>query len=143
MPETELPPVRGLTIKQPWAWAITAGKNVENRSWKVPEKYIGATLLVHAGLRPAPDAFLDARILSLPAMPPRLAAGKVLAVARLAGCHREEGGCCAPWGDADAFHWQLEDVRPLPEPLKYTGALSLWTPSPALLQKVQALPLSP
>lgn len=138
MPETALPPVRGLTIKQPWAWAITAGKNIENRSWKVPTKYLGATLLVHAGLRPAQDAFLDERILSLPAMPSRLPAGKVLAVARLAGCHREKDGCCAPWGDADAFHWQLEDVRPLPKPLKYTGALSLWTPSPALLQRVQA-----
>ncbi|MFH8295082.1 hypothetical protein [Streptomyces sp. NPDC018059] len=139
MPEPENPPVRGLTIKQPWAWAITAGKNVENRTWKVPRKCIGVTLLVHAGLKPARDAFLDERILTLPAMPPVLATGAVLAIARLAGCHPEDGGCCAPWGDPGAFHWQLEDVRPLPEPVTYTGALSLWKPSFALLQKVQAL----
>ncbi|WP_435058415.1 hypothetical protein [Streptomyces sp. bgisy060] len=139
MPETENPPVRGLTVKQPWAWAITAGKNVENRSWKVPQKYIGATLLVHAGLGLIRDAFEDERILALPAMPPVLAAGAVLAVARLAGYHPEERGCCAPWGDPDVFHWQLEDVRPLPEPVKYTGALSLWKPSPALQQMAQAI----
>lgn len=39
-----------ISVRQPWAWAILhAGKNVENRSWSVPEKYLGRPLFLHAG----------------------------------------------------------------------------------------------
>ena len=38
-----------LTIKQPWAYLIAAGiKDIENRTWKCPEKYIGKRVLIHA-----------------------------------------------------------------------------------------------
>lgn len=40
-----------LTVKQPWASLIVEGiKDVENRTWKCPEKYIGQRVLIHAGL---------------------------------------------------------------------------------------------
>ena len=42
-----------LTVKQPWAHLIGAGiKDVENRTWRCPEKYIGKRVLVHASARP-------------------------------------------------------------------------------------------
>lgn len=38
-----------LTIKQPFAYLIAAGiKDIENRTWKCPEKYIGKRVLIHA-----------------------------------------------------------------------------------------------
>lgn len=39
-----------LTVKQPWAYLICSGiKPIENRSWKLPEKYNGERVLIHAG----------------------------------------------------------------------------------------------
>lgn len=44
-----------LSIRQPWAALITLGlKDVENRSWRCPDKYIGRQVLLHAGQRPCP-----------------------------------------------------------------------------------------
>ena len=41
--------MKALTIKQPWAYLIAAGiKDIENRTWKCPEKYIGERVLIHA-----------------------------------------------------------------------------------------------
>lgn len=38
-----------ITVKQPWAYLIAAGiKDIENRTWKCPEKYIGERVLIHA-----------------------------------------------------------------------------------------------
>lgn len=42
--------MRAITIKQPWASLIVEGiKDVENRTWRCPQKYIGKRVLVHAG----------------------------------------------------------------------------------------------
>lgn len=41
--------MKTLSIKQPWASLIIENiKNIENRTWKCPEKYIGQRILVHA-----------------------------------------------------------------------------------------------
>lgn len=42
-----------LTVKQPWAYLICSGiKNIENRTWKCPQKYIGQRVLIHASAKP-------------------------------------------------------------------------------------------
>ena len=41
--------MKAISIKQPWAYLIAAGiKDIENRTWKCPEKYIGQRILIHA-----------------------------------------------------------------------------------------------
>lgn len=41
--------MKAISIKQPWAHLIAAGiKDIENRTWKCPEKYIGKRVLIHA-----------------------------------------------------------------------------------------------
>jgi len=41
--------IKVLSIKQPWAYLICSGiKDVENRTWKCPQKYIGERVLIHA-----------------------------------------------------------------------------------------------
>lgn len=42
-----------LSVKQPWAQLICAGvKNIENRTWRLPEKYKGKRVLIHASGKP-------------------------------------------------------------------------------------------
>lgn len=38
-----------ISIKQPWAYLIASGiKDIENRTWTCPQKYIGKRVLIHA-----------------------------------------------------------------------------------------------
>lgn len=41
--------MKAITLKQPWAHLICVGiKDIENRTWKCPEKYIGKRVLIHS-----------------------------------------------------------------------------------------------
>lgn len=41
-----------LTVKQPWTYLICSGiKDIENRTWKLPEKYKGERVLIHASAK--------------------------------------------------------------------------------------------
>lgn len=130
-------PVRGLTVRQPWASAIThLHKDVENRSRVTT--YTGL-LLIHAAKKTDTDAMRDAPA-DLPGLAER---GTVLAVARLTGCHPHTrcAGRCSTWADPDRWHWQLADVVALGNPVPATGALQLWTPPDGLRQRIaDALP---
>jgi len=45
--------MKALSIKQPWASLIVEGiKDIENRTWKCPQKYIGQRVLIHASQKP-------------------------------------------------------------------------------------------
>jgi hypothetical protein len=147
---------RGLTIKQPWAFAIAEGfKTIENRSRRI--NYRG-TLLIHAGrtlddsvsiARYSRDAairltelggrsnYWDARqhlpSRIVPPPPTSLALSAVIATAELVGCHEAVDGCCAPWGFPDCWHWELANVQPLKHAVAKAGALGLWKPAAELL----------
>ncbi|MER6253679.1 hypothetical protein ABT224_20215 [Streptomyces sp. NPDC001584] len=124
------PEVRGLTVRQPWAWALFNGKTVENRSWPVPTALTGSTVLLHAGKEPDRAGLRDPRVTTLPGLPARadFITGAIIAVGRLHGCHFAKDGCCAPWGDPEVYHWELADLQALPEPVPATGKLGLWHP---------------
>ena len=40
-----------LSLQQPWATLLCLFKDVENRTWKLPEKYIDETVLIHASAK--------------------------------------------------------------------------------------------
>jgi|GEM_PF-4635399 len=41
--------MKAISIRQPWASLIAHGiKDIENRTWKCPQKYIGQRVLIHA-----------------------------------------------------------------------------------------------
>lgn len=45
--------MKAISIKQPWASLIVEGiKDIENRTWKCPKKYIGQRVLIHAAAMP-------------------------------------------------------------------------------------------
>jgi hypothetical protein len=136
--------LRALTLKQPWAYAIThGGKRIENRRWKYPPTHRGE-FAIHAG------ATIDAvdrdrgeyairRVAELSGLPAQAVRDgatvrrAVVAVAQLADvCSASFAGggrrcCCGPWAAMEQRHLVLTDVRVLPCPVPCEkGALGLW-----------------
>ena len=55
-----------ITIHQPYASLVCLGiKDIENRTWKLPEKYKGKRVLIHAGLAKAKFNFTTPQIKEL------------------------------------------------------------------------------
>ena len=142
--------MRGLTVKQPWAWAIVhGGKDVENRSRSLGP-YRGL-VAIHAGLGEAPlsewtptlhgamaDTFTDPGVMVRDVLGCR---GVVIGIADLVDAHEcdwavmdeEQMSCClSRWAqyppDADVWHHLiLANPRPLATPIPWRGAQGLWT----------------
>ncbi|NUP23567.1 MAG: ASCH domain-containing protein [Streptomyces sp.] len=132
--------MKALTIRQPWADAIAHGtKLTENRSWKAPVKHTGARILIHAAAANDKTAILppEANVGRAFGRIPIAQRSAIIAVATLTGCHFDTG-CCAPWGMADYYHWELADVVALPEPVPAKGSLGFWTPASGILDAVTA-----
>lgn len=127
-----------LSIRQPWAALVTLGlKDVENRSWRCPDKYIGRQVLLHAGQRPCPwEPGYSRRGPSMPVwqaaqlayksatgqllpwhicnpMSQGLGLGGIVGVATIIACKRG-GDRPSPWAMPDNWWWLLEEARPLP-----------------------------
>jgi hypothetical protein len=138
--------MRALTIRQPYADAIVhvdhprwGRKPIENRSWPIPPALIGTRIMIHAGKA------ADRRALAAGILPGPDARGAVIGTAWLAGCHFDSVACrsirggtgCGPWAELDVFHWFLDDVQALPEPVPVNGLQKLWTPAEAVQQAVR------
>lgn len=137
-PTTPAPaPIRGLTVRQPWSFAIAKlGKNVENRTRKFGYR---GWLAIHAGASMGTLADYDGALRSIVRITGRpisaVDAGAqrrsvIVAVARLADvCSAAVDSWCGghgPWGEPDAHHLLLAEVRPLADPVPCKGALGLW-----------------
>ncbi|MFI9080944.1 hypothetical protein ACIGW8_31495 [Streptomyces sioyaensis] len=127
--------IRGITIHQPWAACILAGKDVENRpkpwSWR-------GWLLLHAGVTteraPLRDPLVTTAIRGR-----QLETRAVIGVARLFGCHQDPAGAppCSRWAHPGDWHLALADVQELPLPIPHLrGALGLWKPTKDLVDQV-------
>ncbi|MDX3523702.1 hypothetical protein [Streptomyces scabiei] len=131
--------IRGITIRQPWATCVLAGKNPENRPVNWPWR---GWILIHAGQKLEKSALRDPLVAT--AIHGReLHLGAVIGVARLTGCHPDQGPekCTSPWAERGAHHLVLEDVQELALPVNATGALPAWKPKSDLLAQVfQQLP---
>ncbi|MFJ1847096.1 hypothetical protein [Streptomyces sp. NPDC088146] len=132
--------IRGITVRQPWAACILAGKNTENRpkpwSWR-------GWILLHAGkARPEPAVLRDP-LVARTIRNRELTTGAVIGVARLVDCHQDPDGSppCTPWAQAGAWHLVLRDAQELPLPVPADGQLGPWKPTPDLVeQALQQLP---
>lgn len=131
--------VRGITIRQPWATCILAGKTPENRPKPWPWR---GWVLIHAGQRLERSALRDPLVAT--AIRGRdLPLGAVIGVARLIDCHPDQGPerCTSPWAHRDAHHLVLTDVQELALPIPARGQLGPWKPAPDLVVRVvQQLP---
>lgn len=133
--------MRGLTIKQPWAWAICfAGKRIENRSRPIPAKLVGQRVAIHAGTGTASAAFqLDSPPAAVRAWAKTVEPLRnrcIVATAVLAG---SDGDPTDAWAIPGRCHWRLEDVVVLREPVPVArGQLGLWRLDPETETRVRA-----
>ncbi|WP_051766075.1 hypothetical protein [Streptomyces sp. NRRL F-5135] len=135
--------MRALTLKYPWSAAVAYGpKRIDNRSTPIPEKHLGTTVFIHAGAGEDENVLPADMVRAWPRH-----SRAVVAVATLASCHQAaKPVCCAPWGFPNAWHWVLENVRPVPHPPRpVRGQLGLWTVPAEVVAAVQGqvdIPLS-
>lgn len=139
--------MRCLSIRQPWLWAIEQAafqpewKCTENRTWAVPPAAIGTVIALHAAkafdwtaeFPPGFDWHGDP-----PLTEREFHFGLIGSAARIAGCHRHDPdrGCgagahrvghpfCTPWSVRGAYHWELDGIQLLAEPVPHKGTLGL------------------
>ena len=130
------PTAKALTVCQGWASLIfhpTDRKDIENRTWST--NYRG-DLLIHAGRSKKQIAetlkFCDRIGVRLSE---DLTFGAILGIVELVNCDRLSTSI---WAQPEQYHWQFANPRSFIEPIVCSGALSLWTPSSEILEKVGA-----
>lgn len=135
--------MRAISVQQPWAFAMArGGKGVFNQP--APTGYRGP-VLVYASLRVDLGACDSPLVLAAGWDPgdPLATVGAVIAVAGIEDvCSGAvlDGSCdCGPWADAEAHHWRLADVTPLPRPVVALGKVGLWEPSATLVTEVRTM----
>lgn len=125
--------LRGLTIHQPWAWAIVAGyKHIENRTWEPPRSMIGHWLAIHAS-RTVDWTAVPHRILAIirqatllhVRMPTEAVdvTGAILGVARLVEVVTRSD---SPWFDGP-YGWVLDTITRFAAPIPAKGSRGIWT----------------
>lgn len=119
----------GLTLWQPWAWAVAHGsKRIENRPWRPWPSIVGKLLAIHAAAKVdvvdeeyAAEWICARTGLVVPAAS-TLPRGAIVAVARVTG---SVAASSDPWF-VGPFGWQLDQVVALPTPLPCRGRQGLW-----------------
>lgn len=128
--------MKALTVCQGWASLIfhpDRPKDIENRTWATSHR---GDLLIHAGKSKKQIAesrdFCDRIGISCSE---ELVFGAILGIVELIDCDRNSQSI---WAQEDEYHWQFANPRLFAEPIVCNGALSLWTPSAEILEKVGA-----
>lgn len=129
--------MRVLTIRQPWAWAIFNGKDVENRTRNIAGDYRGP-VAIHAAARELPfdehfeiAKYIRERVGLLPLFTLRTGLGAILGVVDLVDVHHatdcdgSTGEACSVWAMEAHHHLVFRNARYLDEPIPYKGALGL------------------
>lgn len=141
--------MRALTVRQPYADAIAFGtKRIENRTKPLPAKYIGVPVALHAGkdLHASGITAVDlSKVTGDRIHEWQDTRSAILAVVRFKGSHRcaDVHWCCRPWGQVETtahpevWHWEIDEVIRLDEPVPTSGALSFWTVPDDVLAAVQ------
>lgn len=119
-----------ISIKQPWTSLIAHGiKDIENRTWKCPKKYIGQRVLIHASKVRAKDYFIPKRlfinskvcsILESNELPKGAIIGSVV----ITDCVQNHPSV---WAEMGCWNWVLKDAILFDKPiLNVKGKLSFW-----------------
>lgn len=129
--------MKAISIKQPWASLIAHGiKDVENRTWKCPQKYIGQRVLIHASGKPLKydnfyDSILtDGQILALPENKRwndfNFLVGAIIGSVVIADCVQNHPSV---WAEKGCWNWVLKNAILFDKPIEgVKGKLSFWIP---------------
>ena len=119
--------MKGLSVRQPWAWLIFHGKDVENRSW--PTKLRGR-IYIHAGLR-EDDVVRVGLILKshqIPLLRSYLDSyphgfGCIIGEVDIVDCVWDHP---SPWAEPGMWHWVLANPVAYEKPIPYKGRQGLF-----------------
>ncbi|WP_230938422.1 ASCH domain-containing protein [Burkholderia multivorans] len=130
--------MKALSIRQPWAWLVTAGhKDIENRTW--PTSYRGP-LLIHASKGMTRAEYEDAMRFALVAGAPyaelqrfdESARGGIIGVADLFDCVPPSRRS-SPWHTDGCYGLAVRNARPLPF-IPYKGQLGIFEVPDSMLK---------
>lgn len=145
--------MKALTVRQPWAWLIFHGKNVDNRSnWRYT--YTGP-LAIHAGQRLADDISLAYQLMNVAGIEPlMLGAPRSPVEATMSAligsvdlltphwwedCQKPDGTLCSPWAFVGRWHLPLRRPQVFRAPIECPGRQGLWDAPKGTLAAVQAV----
>lgn len=128
--------MKTITIKQPWASLIAHGiKDIENRTWPCPKKYIGQRVLIHAGQRTASfwdstpeiykiaDNFIS-EISKSGTDWSRYPHGSIIGSVTIADCVQNHPSI---WAEKGVWNWVLKDAVLFDKPIENVkGKLGFW-----------------
>ena len=110
-------PDKALSIKQPWADLILfRGKDIENRSWRLPDWMKGQRIYVHAGKKP--DYIDDKFPIDLERH------GAILGEVTIVDCVTESD---SEWFEG-SYGFVLKDAVAYDEPIPCKGSLGFFKP---------------
>ena len=124
-----------ITIKQPWASLIVHGiKNIENRTWSCPKKYLGQRVLIHSSGKPLNyDNFYDSiltneQLLALPENKEwkdfSFCTGSIIGSIEIVDCVQNHSSI---WAEKEVYNWVLANPILFESPIENVkGRLSFW-----------------
>lgn len=126
-----------LTVKQPWAYLICSGiKPIENRTWKLPEKYKGERVLIHASSDKKfnydvlnikqYNAFLDKQTFKSDDFPfaDKLTRSAIIGSVEIVDCVLNHPSI---WAEKGVYNWVLANPILFEKPiLNVKGKLGFW-----------------
>lgn len=126
--------MKAISIKQPWASLIVHGiKDIENRTWKCPQKYIGQRVLIHASSsKPVfRYSFLQYDIIRRTSQSlifnctyDGFPKGAIIGSVVIADCVRNHPSV---WAEKGCWNWVLKDAVLFEKPvMNMKGKLILW-----------------
>ncbi|MEU5322963.1 hypothetical protein AB0G67_40365 [Streptomyces sp. NPDC021056] len=141
--------MKALTVRQPYADAIAHGaKPVENRTRPLPPRYAGVPVLLHAAKDPHATSITATDLAEVTGADITAwtdTRSAILAQIRFRGSHlsSDTTWCCRPWGQVPTriqpvvWHWEIDQVILLDQPVPATGVLGFWNVRDDVLDAVQ------
>ena len=126
---------KALTVKHPYSYLICSGvKDIENRSWKCPQKYIGERVLIHASAKWAKESdnleqFFSMQLVYMRKMgivlnPGIMPTSAIIGSVIIADCVQNHPSI---WAIEGYYHWVLKDPILFEQPiLNVKGKLGFW-----------------
>lgn len=133
-----VPPNRNVlwavTERHPWAYAMFhLGKDVENRTWPLPEQYVGLPLAIHGGVPPKGralrEAYEDYVTLGMQRLMPYKIPFEQTVTPGIVGLLKVERNVTAMTSQwfAGPCGWVLTDKLWFDEPIPCRGAQGVWS----------------
>lgn len=127
--------MKAISIKQPWASLIAYGiKDIENRTWSCPKKYLGQRVLIHAAMTTVKEGWKALTREQLKKVIPHknklygdneeLPHGAIIGSVVITDCVQNHPSV---WAEKGVWNWVLKDAVLFDKPiLDVKGKLGFW-----------------